>query len=305
MESSDTSRPKISVVIASVNGPEHLDGCLAALAQQTVREQMEVIIADSCGEPVTQVVRVKYPWVRLMSFADPKPVPELRALGVREAHGEIIAITEDHCLAPPSWCAEILRAHGERRGIIGGAVENHPSLTRVLDWATFFCEYARFMQPVPDGPAEYLPGNNISYRRDDLARIGAVLAEGIYWEDKWNARLQEKGIQSYSDPKVEVSHRMRFGLSEFLSQRYHYSRSYAGIRLAHAAAWKRAAYAGACVVLPAVLLWRILSEVWRKRCHRTELMRSVPLLLLFMLVWACGEFVGSLAGAGDSLLRVR
>jgi len=302
MHPSGTSRPKISVVIASVNGPEHLDGCLGALEKQTIREQLEVVVADRCGDAVTQLARQRFPSVRLLSFAERETVPALRAAGIREARGEIIAIIEDHCLAPPDWCAQILRAHQERYGIIGGAVENDPSLTSVMDWATYFCEYSRYMSPVPAGETADIPGNNISYRREFLAQVSDLLEQGIFWEESLNARLRQQSIGTYSDPAIVILHKKSFGLGEFLSQRYHYSRGYAGMRLK--STWRRILYAGVCPLLPMLLMGRIVGSAWSKGRHRGELLQSLPLLLLFTGVWAWGEFVGYLAGPGDSLLKV-
>lgn len=304
MNSFETSRPRISVVIASVNGPEHLGECLDALEQQSLRGQMEIVVADRCGDAVARLVQERHPAVRLLSLAGSKSVPELRAAAIREAHGQIVAITEDHCLAPADWCAQMLRAHQERNGIIGGAVENHPSLAGVMNWGAFFCEYARFMNPVPDGEAENIPGNNISYRREFLTHVSDLLEQGTFWEESLNARLREKGIHCYSDPKVVVFHKKGFRLGEFLSQRYHYSRSFAGIRVKDAAAWRKLAYAAFCPVLPALLMARIVGSAWRKHRHRDKLIQAVPLLLLFTAVWAWGELVGYLAGPGESLRKV-
>lgn len=292
------------MVIASVNGPQYLDECLGALENQTVREQIEVVVADRCGEAVAQLVSRRYPSVRLLSFAERKSIPALRAAAMKSARGEIIAITEDHCLAPPDWCAQILNAHGEHHGIIGGAVDNAPGLNSVMDWATYFCEYSRYMNPVPAGEVSDVPGNNVSYRQEFLAEVSDLLEQGVYWEDALNARLRANGIRIYSDPEIVVWHKKSFGLGEFLSQRYHYSRSYAGIRLASAAAWRKLAYAGFSLVMPPVLLWRIVSRGWGKGRFRGKLLLSVPVLSLFVVMWAWGELVGYLAGPGESLLKV-
>ena len=39
--------------------------------------------------------------------------------------------------------------------------------------------------------------------------------------------------------------------------------------------------------------------------HRAELLRSLPLLALFVCAWAAGETVGYAFGAGDALSRVK
>ena len=63
--------------------------------------------------------------------------------------------------------------------------------------------------------------------------------------------------------------------------------------------------AAAAAALPPVLLWRTVSRILAKQRHRGELLRSLPLLAVFVSAWAAGEVVGSWFGAGDSLRRVR
>jgi len=47
-----------------------------------------------------------------------------------------------------------------------------------------------------------------------------------------------------------------------------------------------------------------VKRVLVKRRHTTELVRSVPLLGLFVCAWAAGEAVGAWAGDGGALGRV-
>src|SRR5579872_2836384 len=168
-------RPKLSVVVASVNGPAHLDECLRALENQTLKDQAEVIVTGCCGDGIAELVRRRRLNAKLLSFAERKTIPELRAIGMKNSEGAIIAVTEDHCLAEPHWYERILRAHQAHFGAIGGAVENHSSITRVIDWAVFFCEYSRYMNPVPSGEVADIPGNNATYRREFLQYIADML----------------------------------------------------------------------------------------------------------------------------------
>jgi hypothetical protein len=47
-----------------------------------------------------------------------------------------------------------------------------------------------------------------------------------------------------------------------------------------------------------------VKRVVAKRRHRAELVRSLPLLGVFVVSWALGEMVGYVAGPGDSLAKV-
>ena len=292
------------MVIASVNGAAHLDECLRALECQTLKDQAEVIVVDRCGADVAAAVRKRNLHVRLLSFPPATTIPQLRALGMKHSQGAIIALTEDHCLAQSRWYERILRAHENRSGVIGGAVENEQSITRAVDWAVFFCEYGRYMNPVPNGEVTDLPGNNVSYRRELLAHISDLLEGGNSWEGDLHARLRERGVKFYSDPSIIVYHKKEFALRYFLSQRYHYSRSYAGMRTQAAPFSEKLIRAALCLALPLILTLRIGGWVVGKKRHVSMLLRTLPLIALFTVVWAWRELIGYLFGSGDSLLRV-
>jgi hypothetical protein len=91
---------------------------------------------------------------------------------------------------------------------------------------------------------------------------------------------------------------------EFLSQRYHYSRSHAGMRNAELG-WRRIVYALGSPALVPLLYTRIARNVFRKRRHRLVFLLSSPLILLYTATWAFGEAVGYVFGGGRSILKVR
>jgi hypothetical protein len=274
------------------------------LENQTLNDQAEVIVAGCSADGIAQLVRGRRLRAKLLSFDQRKTIPELRAIGMKNSQGAIIAVTEDHCLPEPHWYERILRAHEIHFGAVGGAVENHKSITRVIDWAVFFCEYSRYMNPIPAGEVSDIPGNNATYRREFLEYVADMLEGGQFWESFLNAKLQSRGIKLFSDPSIIVFHKKEFGLGYFISQRYHYSRSYTQMRTASSSVWKKVLYAGFCPLLPILLVYRITSCVVRKRVHLGMFVRAFPLIVFFTTIWAWGEFVGYVFGPGLSLLKV-
>ena len=294
------SSPELSVVVASVNGLPYLAGCLDALERHA--PDAEVVVADWTDDSTRQLVRERWPRVRLLSFDEPRTVPELRAAGIFAAQAPHVAVIEDHCNVVDGWVERLLAAHEEGHPVVGGPIRN-ACTRRIRDWAAFFCEYSEFMEPVESGVVARLVGMNVSYDREALAAIGDLLEEG-HWETSLHPRLRERGFELWSDPRVVIEHAKDFGLLEFASQRYHYSRSYAGMRNARLGG-KRLLYALGSPLLVPLAYVRIAGHVRRRPGYGREFYRASPLVLLYAAVWAFGEAVGYVFGGGRSLLRVR
>jgi glycosyltransferase involved in cell wall biosynthesis len=294
--------PRFSIAIACVNGLPYIEECLASFERQAGGISFEVIVADRCNSGCREVVR-RHPRATLIEVDRPAAtIPELRALAIRRARGEVVGITEDHCIAPEGWLAAMKRAHDEGHRIVGGPIEN-AATRRLVDWAVFFCEYSAFQPPLPAGPGP-VPGNNTTYERTLLTSMDDLLDRGV-WEEDFNTRLAKYGHTAYVEPAAIMLHKKSFGVREFMAQRYHYARSYAGLRLRRARLWRRPIYAGfAASFLPPMLLARIIRNVWARRRQRRELALSLPLLALFVATWGWGEAIGYLFGAGESLAKV-
>ena len=293
--------PKLSVVIASVNGPPWIFSCLDALQSQDSDAPYEVLVMDRCGEDVRAAIRARFPEppVIVAACEEGTPIPKLRALGLARARAPLVAVLEDHVSVKRSWRRAALRGYGEGRRVMGGPVENGAT-RRLVDWAAFYIEYAPFLPPSPPG----LVAGSAAVYDGDLLRATLKETGDDVWEMFVHARMKARGEDFHSDPELGVSHDKEFAFGYFVSQRYHYSRSFAAMRLRGAPLWKRAAYAAATPLLVPLVLARLARTVLFKEGHRARFLLALPLVLAFLMSYAWGEAVGALAGPGDSLARV-
>ncbi len=294
------TEPELSVVVASVNGFPYVGRCLDALSERA--PGVEVIVADSTDDQTRGRLREGWPAVRLLTFDEPQTVPELRAAGIFAAAAPRVALIEDHCLVTSGWAGAAVAAHRAGRAVVGGPVRNVVT-ERVRDWAAFFCEYSAFMEPLPEGETDDLTGMNVSYDRDAIAAIEDLLRDGR-WETWLHPRLRERGFALYCAAEMVLEHDKGFGLREFLSQRWHYSRSYAGMRNASLGR-RRFLYALGTPLLPPLIYWRIARNVLSRGRLRREFLLATPLIFAYTVTWAVGEAVGYVFGGGSSLLEVR
>ena len=298
-------RPDLSVVIPSVSGRAALIECLDALrANATAGLVLEILVVDRCGEPLRSEIRDRYDDVVIEAVPRETTIPRMREIAMKRASADAVAVIEDHVIVPPGWARQMLEALGEGADVVGGSVDNGAT-ERTCDWAAFLCEYSHLL-PSPDGkPNGTVPGNNVAYRRSVLEHYWPTVSAGR-WEDHLHAEMRRNGVVMTCRPEICVRHKMPFGVREYLAQRYLYARAYAGLRSATMSAMQRVIYGvGAMVALAPVLLLRIICRVLARRRYHAELVRSLPLLVLFVGAWAVGEAVGYAAGPGDALARVR
>jgi GT2 family glycosyltransferase len=293
---------KFSVIIASVNGLPSIAECLTALDQCRNGFDVEIVVIEATGRKTADYIEKHFPHVLLIRLTDRAGIPEMRALGMREASGDYLIVIEDHCIAPENWFEEINRAHKAGYAVVGGAVENG-STERLLDWAVFLCEYSSFMSPIPSGEVEFLAGNNVSYQREAVEQIDEATKKD-FWEYFLQKELRKKNINFLSAPAITISHKKEFGFFYFLSQRFHYSRSFAAMRRKKSTVLEQFIYLAYTPLAPFHLTWRIVRNVWQKGRNRRELILSFPFLAVFMCSYSAGEFAGQLFGAGKSLSKV-
>lgn len=299
-----TAMPALSVIIPSVNGAILFE-CLSALgaASPSVDGSLELIVVERCGAHLRRQLADRCPQAVVLPVDAGTTIPEMRALGFRQASGAAVAVIEDHVIVPPDWPRRMLDALAAGADVVGGSVQNAATGTTV-DWAAFLCEYSHMLAPVGGERVDGVTGNNVVYRAALVKKYASVLAAGR-WEDYFHSAMRDDGVALTCRPEIVVGHKMHYRIRDYVGQRYLYSRAYAGMRRSAIPAAGRAVRTLAAFALPPLLLARIVGRVRASGRHQDELVRSLPLLLLFVCSWAAGEAVGYAVGPGNALARVK
>ena len=299
-------KPLLSILIANPHGQPEIVACLSALEKQATDDRVEVIVVETVDSTLAETLQKQFAWAQFVPADRDAGIPKMLVDGLARSRGEVVAVLEDHEIVQPGWCEAVLAAHAKYPDVaaIAGPIDNG-CIDRVLDWATFFCEYCKFMSPIHAGESDFLPGHNVSYKRDALKAGSLEAMANSFWDGALHPELRKRGFQFRMEPSLRVLHQKHIGLFEFIEQRFLYSRYYAGGRASNWNLFYRTGYSIACFALPVILLYRILSCGFSKRMFQKELLLSTPYLLIFTLVWAFGEMVGSLFGRGDSLASIR
>ena len=261
----------LSVVIVRVSRKESdLERCLAALKAQQGAPEIEIVVP------------------RDEDAADARPGSHrrfdlLRAAGLRAARGTLVAMTEDHAVASPTWAADLvaaLAAH-PRAAAVGGAIRC--GATDLLARAVWACDFGRYADP-REGPARYVSDSNVVYRVEALESVRDLWESG-YRETVVHDALAARGFELRLT-RGGVVEQIRSGLrlGPALRERVVWGRAYAAAR-----GGPRALLAIGSPLLPFLLTWRLRRFV-----------ACLPLIFVLESAWAYGEFLGYATGRAEA-----
>jgi hypothetical protein len=295
-------RPSLSVVVATVQGWPEARPTVEALRREVEALEGEVVVVDGGPEPPPSADQLG-PAVRWLRRPG-ESVFQLRRAGYREAAGEIVAVTEDHCLPLDGWANAILRAHAEHPEAIavGGVVRNGTTI-HAIDWAAYIVTQAPFAPPMPHGEVDRVVGAPaVSYKRGAIERLPDHRELGAI-ELFDTAGIRRDGETLVSDPRIGVLHHQSMGLSGTAAAEFHNGRSVAAFRR------QRFGVADllrviAFPLLPIFRSSRSLRIAFQKEIPRPSLVSAAPFVVFLHYCQAAGEVMGYLAGPGDSPRRL-
>lgn len=296
-----TSTPPLSLVIATTAGWPTVRQAFAPVRQQAERSGAEILLIDGSGgrQPEARELGPSATWIE-MPGAD---IAEMRMAGYRRARGEILAMTEDHVEAAPDWFEAILRAHAEQPGAaaVGGSVRNGTPRHRV-DWASFYAGHAPFLAPLANGPAEYLSGINVSYKRGPLLAALDRLGGGRAIETLINEQIKAVGGVLWADDRLVVTHFQSRGVRGTTRLHFYAGRHFEGTRRESSQAG--AARALRAVALPMPRAVKRLATAMRRGEPPARIASAAPAMLLIMSAQAAGEVAGILRGPGRAAAKL-
>lgn len=299
--------PLFSILIGRVSTQdgERILETLASLRRQDGSFAREVVVVDRIDDAVSAKIRERFPEVRLYACDRRSSLPEMRAQALAASRGNLILVTEDHCVPPASWLRDFKAVLDEHPGasVIAGCVENGVT-DRALDWATFLCEYAAYAPPIDEGSNQNLAGMNVLYKRSVLEACAPEALTHGFWETTVHPSLTLQGKELLATNRIRVLHCKKFSFGLFAAQRFAYSRYYAGIRFARSQRLLRWTAAMATPALPILLAVRLMRAARCKPAIADATVRVIPYMFLFFVLWALGEMVGYLAGPGESLRTI-
>ncbi|MBI5566774.1 MAG: glycosyltransferase family 2 protein [Chloroflexi bacterium] len=209
---------RFSVVIPTYNRQTTLRQTLTALIAQDYPDYEIIVVDDGSTDGTAEMIDADFPAVRYVRQANRGPAVA-RNRGLAAATGDVVAFTDDDCLAPADWLARLAEGYRQYPEAVGGggSLMAPPELLVTNIFARYELYNGRVIYHSGDQP--YLGGfecpaggtANMSYRRSVLLEVngfdeGFPVAAGedadlklricnrnhrLFYVPVWVAHLQE------------------------------------------------------------------------------------------------------------------
>jgi hypothetical protein len=297
-------KPPVSVAVVSICGADHLRRCLSALMRQEGVPPFEIVVAYDPELRDIDEVSAAFPAIRFFANVGQRTPLELASRAIQASAGEVVLLTEDHCVPAPDWVRSMMPELREGRAAVGGVVDIAADATPT-DWAFYFVDFFRYSNPVTDGPSPTLTVCNVAYRRADLEGLDDSSWKSFFHETAVNDALYRRFGVLYLTGRGRVTMRRHVALREAIRERYAFGRLFGCTRLRHLPGpASRLAHRAGAPLLPVLLMLRMAGKASKSSALRRRFTVSVVLLLLMVLAWSWGEWLGYLTGRYPARLTV-
>ena len=106
----------VSVIVLNWNGRQHLEMCLTAVAAQQDVSCETILVDNGSTDGSVELVRERFPWVRVVPLSDNRGFAGGNNAGVREARGRYVAFLNNDTAAEPTWLRALLAGVDEAAG---------------------------------------------------------------------------------------------------------------------------------------------------------------------------------------------
>ena len=242
--------PAISVIIPVHNEEDMIAKCLASLEDlHYLHDKLEIILIndgskDDTGNIIKSQVK-KLPYIYLET--DGVGPSKARNIGIKKAHGELIAFTDADCTVDIEWLNELLKGFttkdiagvGGSQDIPDDAIEFERKVHVFLSSMHFICDYIKTGDIVR--PVDHIASCNAIYKRDVIEEVDGFDERLWPGEDvDLDYKIRHRGYKIMHNPKAIVAHhrpanlRMFFGMMKRYGQAQAYLvRKYGVFRKLH------------------------------------------------------------------------
>jgi len=293
-ESANAKPASVTVAVVAISGESQLERCLDALSNQHDAPEFDIVIAAAPTLGDLRHARRRFPAVQIDIHERATSPVDLAAKALARARGDVILLTEDHCVPDGDWVKSLTRTIQRSGSAVGGAVDPL-DLERMtsFDWAFYYVDFYRYQTPLTAGIADSLSVCNVAYRRANLESLDEPW-EASFHETRIHTALARKGAPLWMEPRARVQAGRRVFRGDALRERYSFGRYYGCRRIEPPHEGSRLRLLLASPLLPLLLVGRMARASARDDKRARRFLRSLPDIAALVLAWSLGEALGYL-----------
>jgi hypothetical protein len=297
--------PAMSVIVITPDSYSTVRKTIRRLRAQSVSHQLEIVLVvpSAQGASIDRAELDSFCGIQIVEIGDMTSTARARAAGVQRATAPVVAFVEDHSFPAKGWAEALIQAHRQPWAAVGPMMAN-ANPHSLVSWTNLIVEYAEWMEPVPAGVAEHLPGHNGTYKRAHLLEYGDRLEAMLEAESILQWDLRAKGHQLYLEPAAKTYHQNFSAPFSWVALRLDGGRLFAASRARTWSPLRRLLYAFTAPLIPLVRFRRIVGELRRPGRARHLMPRVLPLLFAALVVDGTGEMIGYACGVGNAMRRL-
>jgi hypothetical protein len=281
---------------------DRVQRALDGLCAQTARESMEIVVVDLAGEDAPPLAVPRDAAVEILRLPGVQEWAVARRAGLERTTGAVVAFVEEHCFTEPGWAQALIEAHEGPWASVGYGFRNANPQSYVSRSA-MLADYGLWLDPVPRGRVRFLPGNNVSYKRDAFLGLGDRLQAALASDFVAHEAFRTNGQPMFVEPSARAAHLNFTTVWETAFTNYVWCRAMAAQR-ARTAGWslpRRAAHAAVTPVsAPVYRIARLVRTLGDRRRLWREFAEGFPVIVAVSVCAGFGEAAGYLLGAGTA-----
>jgi hypothetical protein len=297
-----TGEPRLSVIMVVGECRDRAQHALDRLCAQTALDALQIVVVDVAPREARALEAPADAPVEIVAAHGVDNWAEARRAGLERTTAPVVAFVEEHCFTEPGWAAALIEAHEGPWASVGYGFRNaNPG--SYVSRAAMLTDYGLWLDPVPRGPTSFLPGNNVSYKREAFLSLGDRLDYALATDFVAHETFRERGLPMFLESRALARHMNFPTFWETGYTNYVWCRAMAAQR-AQAAGWSPLRRVLQAAVTPASAPVYRIARLARTLGPRRPLWGSFATALPVLVgvgLWAgLGEAAGYLVGSGTS-----
>ena len=208
-----------TVIIPSYNQKHVIIDALESVLRQKVNFEYEIIVVESTGDDTADLVRRRYPSVKVIELEQRAFPGAARNEAIRVARGRYLAFTDTDCIVDENWLQRLVDSHERGYKVIGGMVRNGTpkSIAGTVD---YLLEFSDLIKPYETTNNTHFGTCNLSVEKSVFEAHGMFIDQVKGSDSLYCRRVKENGEELFHQPNAVIWHRNRTDWKKILKNQY-------------------------------------------------------------------------------------